>query len=176
MDEKTILLRLGLAVLFGVIIGLEREHKNKDAGATTHALVALAAALLVIISKEGFKYAADGMLLSTDGSRVAASIIPGIGFLGAGAIIVRGDRVSGLTTSAGILITAAIGMGFGSGLYMVAATAAVLVFVVLVGTRMLDTVREHRMAKRAAQRDKNKDPRQYDHEQDTEPVQKHSEK
>ena len=176
MDEKTILLRLGLAVLFGVLIGLEREYKNKDAGATTHALVALAAALLVIISKEGFNHAADGMLLSTDGSRVAASIIPGIGFLGAGAIIVRGDRVSGLTTSAGILITASIGMGFGSGLYTVAATAAVLVFVVLVGTRMLDTVRERRMAKRAAQRDKNKDPRQYDHEQDTEPVQKHSEK
>lgn len=167
MDEKTILLRLSLAVLFGVIIGLEREHKNKDAGATTHALVALAAALLVIVSKEGFNHAADGVLLSTDGSRVAASIIPGIGFLGAGAIIVRGDRVSGLTTSAGILITAAIGMGFGSGLYMVAATAAVLVFVVLVGTRMLDNIREHRMAKRAALRDKNKDPRQYDHMQDS---------
>ena len=176
MDEKTILLRLGLAVLFGVIIGLEREHKNKDAGATTHALVALAAALLVIVSKEGFNHAADGMLLSTDGSRVAASIIPGIGFLGAGAIIVRGDRVSGLTTSAGILITAAIGMGFGSGLYTVAATAAVLVFVVLAGTRMLDTVRERRAAKRAAKRAQNKDPRQYDHEQDTEPVQKRSEK
>lgn len=176
MDEKTILLRLGLAVLFGVIIGLEREHKNKDAGATTHALVALAAALLVIISKEGFKYAADGMLLSTDGSRVAASIIPGIGFLGAGAIIVRGDRVSGLTTSAGILITAAIGMGFGSGLYEVSATAAVLVFFVLFGTRLLDDLREKRAVKRAAKRAQNKDPRQYDHEQDTEPVQKHSEK
>ena len=168
MDEKTLLIRLGLSVLFGLLIGFERERNNKDAGATTHALVALAAALLVIISKEGFNHGMDDAMRAADSARVAASIIPGIGFLGAGAIIVRGDRISGLTTAAGILVTAAIGMGFGSGLYLVSCTSALLVFFVLAFTRLLDKIR-HRIPPQVEIRAQSArtDSRQYDHEQDT---------
>ncbi len=97
-------LRLVAAMLLGGIIGLEREYRSKDAGFRTHFLVALGAALFTIISQYGFN---DGV---KDTSRVAAQVVSGIGFLGAGLIVFQKNSVRGLTTAAGLWVTAAIGM------------------------------------------------------------------
>jgi len=114
-----------LATLLGAIIGYERHYQSKEAGIRTHTLVAMGSAILVIISKYGF--------IGTehyDTSRVAASIISGIGFLGAGVIFVRKDVIHGLTTAAGIWTTSAIGMCAGAGLYILAVISAVLMLII----------------------------------------------
>ena len=105
-------LRILCAALMGACIGYERHYSSKDAGIRTHAIVAMSSALLMIVSKYGFfEYGND------DSARVAAQIVSGTGFLGAGIIFVRHDVIQGLTTAAGIWATSAIGMAFGSGLY-----------------------------------------------------------
>ncbi len=108
-----LILRLALAALLGGLIGAEREYRAKVAGVRTHLLVALGAALMMIVSRYGF----DG---HGDPSRVAAQIVSGIGFLGAGAIIVQKHAIHGLTTAAGIWVAAGIGMAVAAGLYTVA--------------------------------------------------------
>ena len=105
-------LRLVCAVLAGILIGYERHNRAKAAGIRTHAIVALASCLLMIVSKHGF----DGAE-KYDAARIAAQVVSGVGFLGAGVIFVRNDNVRGLTTAAGIFMTAAIGLCFGSGMY-----------------------------------------------------------
>lgn len=133
-----ILARLGLAVLFGLILGIEREYIGKPAGMRTYALVTLGAAVFTIISIYGFSNTGGAI----DPSRVAAQVVTGIGFLGAGIIIFRGTRVEGITTASGLWVAAAIGMATGAGMYLVAAAAALLAFVVMVILRRLDI--EHR--------------------------------
>ena len=108
-----LILRLALAAFLGGLIGAEREYRAKVAGVRTHLLVALGAALMMIVSRYGF----DG---HGDPSRVAAQIVSGIGFLGAGAIIVQKHAIHGLTTAAGIWVAAGIGMAVAAGLYTVA--------------------------------------------------------
>ena len=102
-------LRLIVAFVLGGIVGLEREYRSKDAGFRTHFLVALGSALFTIISQYGF---ADGV---KDTSRVAAQVVSGIGFLGAGMIIFQKNMVRGLTTAAGLWVTAGIGIASGVG-------------------------------------------------------------
>lgn len=112
------------AALLGAMIGYERHYQSKEAGIRTHTFVAMASALLVIISKYGFE-GAD----KYDASRVAASVISGIGFLGAGVIFVRKDVIHGLTTAAGIWSTSAVGMAVGAGMYTIGAISSILMIV-----------------------------------------------
>lgn len=123
-----LIFRLSLALILGGAIGIEREYRAKEAGFRTHFLVALGSALFCVVSQFGF-----GIDLK-DSSRVAAQVVSGIGFLGAGTIIFQKNVVRGLTTAAGLWVTAAIGLACGTGMY-VAATIATLM--VLLGLEVL---------------------------------------
>lgn len=103
------------------LIGLERELHRKSAGVRTHTLVGLGAALFMIVSKYGFGDVVDEGTVMLDPSRVAAQIVSGIGFIGAGLIFVRRDSVQGLTTAAAVWVSAAVGTACGAGLWLVAA-------------------------------------------------------
>ena len=120
-----VLLRLTLAALLGGLLGIEREQKGKAAGVRTHMLVAMGAALFVLLSQQA------GML-GADQSRVIQGIIAGIGFLGAGTILKGNDedKVKGLTTAAGIWLTAAIGVAAGLGSEATAVLSTLLTLVI----------------------------------------------
>ena len=123
--EVTIVLRLLLATALGAIIGFQRERAKKPAGLRTHILICLGAALFTAASIYGFGPASDP-------ARVAAGVLVGIGFLGAGAIIRTGEGiVAGLTTAATIWAVAAIGLAAGAGLYLVSAVSTVIILIVL---------------------------------------------
>jgi len=111
--------RLMLAGICGAIVGYERKRNMKEAGVRTHFIVAMAAALVMIVSKYGFMDVTAFPNHSVDVSRVAASVVSGVGFLGAGIIFVRKYTINGLTTAAGIWATSAIGMAIGGGMYIV---------------------------------------------------------
>src|SRR5256885_1178246 len=124
------LLRLVLAAALGGAVGLERELREREAGFRTHMLVSVGSALFTIASAYGFRdfLVGGGALVRTDPTRIAAQIVTGIGFLGAGAIIRQGLSVRGLTTAATLWLVAAIGMATGAGWYAAAiiATAGAL--------------------------------------------------
>ena len=122
-QEIEIAVRLLLAAIFGLAVGYERRSADKPAGLRTLSLVCLGSAIFTIISAFGFETA--------DQSRVAAQIVTGVGFLGAGTILRSGVTISGLTTAATIWATAAIGMAVGSGLYIESVSGTVLVLVIL---------------------------------------------
>src|SRR6187397_340949 len=117
---------LGLALALSTIVGLERELRQKSAGLRTHTLVGTGAAVFVLVSKFGFEDVVAEGTVTLDPSRVAAQIVSGIGFIGAGVIFVKRAGVRGLTTAATIWLTAGVGMAAGAGLVAVAiaATAA----------------------------------------------------
>lgn len=120
IENTEMIYRLLLAALFGGLIGLEREYRSKVAGLRTHLLVSIGSALLMLLSQYGFD--GDG-----DPSRVAAQIVSGIGFIGAGAIIMdRRHAVHGLTTAAGIWVSSGIGMTVAAGMYVLAVAATIL--------------------------------------------------
>ena len=129
--EQEFILRIFVAALLGGLIGLEREWRAKEAGFRTHFLVALGSALFMVVSAYGF----EGVMTSTehrwDVSRIAAQVVSGIGFIGAGTIIFRKSEnvVSGLTTAAGVWVVAAIGLACGGGLYKLAIASSLLVLV-----------------------------------------------
>lgn len=127
--ELDFILRIFIASLLGGVIGLEREYRDKAAGFRTHFLVALGSALFMIISAYGF----EGVLTSPeqrlDVSRIAAQVVSGIGFIGAGTIIFQKNAVRGLTTAAGVWVTAAIGMACGGGMYVIASVSTALVLI-----------------------------------------------
>jgi len=119
------ILRLLLAAALGAAIGYQRERAGKSAGLRTHILICAGAALFTVVSLYGFGTAADP-------ARVAAGIVAGIGFLGAGAIIRRGEGVvAGLTTAATIWAVAAVGLAAGAGLYLVSAVTTAIILIVL---------------------------------------------
>jgi putative Mg2+ transporter-C (MgtC) family protein len=123
--EIVMILRLLLAAALGAIIGYQRERAGKPAGLRTHILICVGAALFTVVSAYGFGMTADP-------SRIAAGIVAGIGFIGAGAIIRReGGIVEGLTTAATIWAVAAIGLTAGAGLYIVSAVTTAVVSIVL---------------------------------------------
>lgn len=124
------LARLIVAALCGMVIGYERLIKSKSAGIRTHIVVASAAALFMLISKYGFADMLNTNGVALDPSRVAAQIVSGISFLGAGSILVRKETISGLTTAAGIWATAAIGMSIGAGMYFIG--ISLTAFIVLI--------------------------------------------
>jgi putative Mg2+ transporter-C (MgtC) family protein len=122
---------LGLAFVLSALIGLERELRQKAAGLRTHTIVGVAAALIMLVSKYGFSDVLVRQVIVLDPSRVAAQIVSGIGFLGAGLIIVRRDSIRGLTTAATIWLTAAVGMACGGGLALLALAVTALYFVAI---------------------------------------------
>lgn len=116
------LIRITIAALCGGMIGFERKSRSKEAGIRTHTIVCMASAIMMIVSKYGFADADR----STDYARIAAQVVSGIGFLGAGIIFYRRDFLRGLTTAAGIWATAGIGLAIGSGLIVVGVFSAVM--------------------------------------------------
>lgn len=130
MAQFVILGRLLLAAVCSGLIGYERESARKAAGLRTHTLVGVGAAVFTIISIVGFP--------GSDSSRVAAQIVTGVGFLGAGAIFREGTYVTGLTTAAGLWVVAALGMAAGSGSYWVAVIGTAVALGTLYGLRAID--------------------------------------
>jgi putative Mg2+ transporter-C (MgtC) family protein len=139
LDWWEVLLRLALAAALGAAIGLERELREREAGLRTHLLVSLGSALFTIVSAYGFHsfLASGASVVRADPTRIAAQIVTGIGFLGAGAIIRQGLSVRGLTTAATLWVVAAIGLAAGAGYYSAAVVATVLVLVSLWPLRLL---------------------------------------
>jgi putative Mg2+ transporter-C (MgtC) family protein len=125
--------RLALTLVLAAAVGLERELRQKSAGLRTHTLVGVGAALFAIAGGYGFMDAAGGHGVALDPSRVAAQVASGIGFIGGGLIFVRRDAVRGLTTAAGVWVTAAIGLAAGAGLELVAIAATAAYFLVAYG-------------------------------------------
>ncbi len=121
------ILRLFLAGVMGILIGLEREYRAKEAGYRTHFLVALGSSLLMIVSQYGFSDVLERDLVRLDPSRIAAQVVSGIGFIGAGTIILQKQIVRGLTTAAGIWATSGIGLAIGAGMYGIGIAATILV-------------------------------------------------
>ena len=133
MTEMTweFILRIFVAALLGGAIGLEREYRAKEAGFRTHFLVALGSALFMIVSAYGFEGALGTPEHRWDVSRVASQVVSGIGFIGAGTIIFHKSEnvVRGLTTAAGLWVTAAIGLACGGGMYVLSIASTFLVLV-----------------------------------------------
>lgn len=123
---------LALALVLSALVGLEREVRQKSAGLRTHTLVGVGAALFMLVSKYGFNDVLETGRVIVDPSRVAAQIVTGVGFLGAGLIFVRRDSVRGLTSAASIWVTAAIGAAAGAGLPVLAAVATGIYFIVAI--------------------------------------------
>ncbi len=132
--QAELILRMILAALCGGIIGYERKNRGKGAGIRTHLVVASASALMMIISKYGFSDI-DSIVTGNigeyrlDPSRLAAQIVSGVGFLGAGMIYINRKTPHGLTTAAGIWAIAGVGMAIGSGMYIMGIAATVLIYV-----------------------------------------------
>lgn len=130
--------RLLLAAGLGSLIGAERERLIWAAGLRTHMLVCTGACLFMLVSAYGFAQVTGGYHVILDPSRVAAQVVSGIGFLGAGSILLRGDVVRGLTTAASLWSVAAIGLAVGGGLYVASAAATIIILVILAGIKPLE--------------------------------------
>jgi len=133
--QLELLLRIVIAFFCGAFIGRERKYRGKGAGTKTHAIVAIASCLLMIISQYGFMdflnhFNGEGVNINHDPSRIAAQIVTGIGFLGAGMIFVHKKTITGLTTAAGIWATAGIGMSVGAGMYFISIATTLLIILV----------------------------------------------
>lgn len=124
--EWNFILRLCVAGLCGTLIGLDREYRVKDAGFRTHFLVALGSALIMIVSQYGFSDILTHPGVGLDPSRIAAQVVSGIGFIGAGTIIIHRQLVRGLTTAASLWATAGIGLAAGADMFVVAGAATLL--------------------------------------------------
>lgn len=129
--------RLVLVALFGTIIGLDREYREKEAGFRTHFLVSLGSALMMIVSQYGFSEILTHDGVSLDPSRIAAQVVSGIGFIGAGTIIFNHQIVRGLTTAASLWATAGIGLTAGAGMSWLALAATILTLVALEGLSLV---------------------------------------
>ena len=126
MQNFIYLIRLVLAAVCGGIIGYERTNRGKGAGIRTHSIVSLASCLMMLVSKYGF----GDMQIIGDGSRIAAQVVSGVGFLGAGMIYFNGRHsVKGLTTAAGIWATSGIGLALGAGMYSMGILTSLLILV-----------------------------------------------
>lgn len=123
------ILRVIVACLCGAAIGYERSVRQKDAGIRTHVIVALGSALMMVVSKYGFFDVILTDSVSVDASRIAANIITGISFLGAGVIFVKNASIKGLTTAAGIWATSGVGIAIGSGMYVIGIFSTALMIV-----------------------------------------------
>jgi len=133
LTEIDIVIRLLVAAGLGMIVGYERESHDKPAGLRTHAIVSIGACLFTLL---GVLIAQDSVGVSVDASRIAAGIVTGIGFLGAGAMFQEKNRVVGLTTAAGIWSMGAIGLATGLGYFVPAIASTLLIYLVLFSGRI----------------------------------------
>ncbi len=138
LDWPEVLLRLALAAVLGGVLGLERELREREAGLRTHLLVSVGSALFTIVSAYGFRefLVSGDAVIRADPTRIAAQIVTGIGFLGAGAIIRQGLSIRGLTTAATLWVVAAIGLAAGAGYYSAAVITTAVALVALWPLRM----------------------------------------
>lgn len=136
VQNGDIILKLTLAVVLGMLVGAERSLVHKEAGMKTHALVSMGSALFIIISEMMLQKYAN--INGSDPMRMASQIVVGIGFLGAGTIILSGSRLKGLTTASGLWVTAGIGMAAGFGLSDLAIISTVLVLLILIFVYILE--------------------------------------
>jgi putative Mg2+ transporter-C (MgtC) family protein len=145
-SELELIGRVALAAACGAAIGFERELVEKPAGLRTHALVALGAAAFTVAGYGGLSSVATGV--QTDVSRIAAQVVTGVGFLGAGVVIFHGDRLRGLTTAAELWAVAGIGVLSGLGLIYMSTAATAMILIIVVGgrpvERVVDRVRRRR--------------------------------
>lgn len=141
LDWSEILIRLSLASLFGALIGLERERKHWTAGLRTHMMVCVGSSLIMMVSTFGFSdiLGADHVVL--DPSRIAAQVISGIGFIGAGTILfLKQGTIRGLTTASGLWTVAAIGLATGGGMYFAAGAATIIALIILWALQPLEKI------------------------------------
>lgn len=142
ISETQIVLRLAVAAALACLVGADRERHEWTAGMRTYMLVGVGAALAMIVSINGFEVAlAPGAPdhVRLDPSRMASQVIVGVGFLGAGAILTRNHAIHGLTTAAGIWAVAAMGLAVGAGMYIAAAAATIIVLVILVALKPIES-------------------------------------
>jgi len=130
VSEWEIILRLALACFMGALIGLERESLNRPAGLRTYTLVCMGSALAMIVSLD--MYYQYHHTVNADPGRIAAQVVSGIGFLGAGTIMREGANIRGLTTAAGLWVVACIGLAIGAGMYVPAVVTTALILFVLI--------------------------------------------
>jgi putative Mg2+ transporter-C (MgtC) family protein len=138
ISEWEFLIRLAVSALLGCLIGIERERRIWTAGLRTHMLVSVGSTLFMLVSIFGFADAADTPNVMLDPSRVASQVVSGIGFLGAGTILLRRDTIRGLTTAASLWMVAAIGLAVGGGLFLAAAAATILALLILAALKPLE--------------------------------------
>jgi putative Mg2+ transporter-C (MgtC) family protein len=138
MPDSEMLIRLLAAAALGSLIGFERERLLWAAGIRTHMLVCVGSCLIMIVSQYGFSNILTHQNVVLDPSRIAAQVVSGIGFLGAGAILARGEIVKGLTTAASIWTVAAVGLAVGGGLYLAASASTVIILIILAGIKPLE--------------------------------------
>ena len=136
--ETQIIFQLILATILGALIGLEREVKRREAGLQTYTLVALGSCLFAIIAFKLIDFFAGQSAVTFDPSRIIQAVAIGIGFIGAGVIFRHGAGVIGLTTAAGLWVTAAVGIAVGTGFYVLAILTTILALIVLVGFGLLE--------------------------------------
>jgi len=153
VDERVIVLRLGLALGLGGLLGLERELRGHAAGLRTHLLVCLGSCLFTLVSIAAGQSSdsADPAIVRADITRIASQVVVGIGFLGGGAILRHGTSIHGLTTAANLWLTASVGMAAGMGFFFGAAATVLLALLVLIGLRpverLIERIRKrHRIA------------------------------
>lgn len=130
LSQLEYLLRIFVAMICGGMIGFERERRVKSAGLKTHIIVSMGAALMMIVSKYGFWDVLVQDTIKLDPSRMAASIVSAIGFIGAGIIFTRGFKINGVTTAAGLWTTVGVGMALGAGLYFIGIISTLLILLV----------------------------------------------
>jgi putative Mg2+ transporter-C (MgtC) family protein len=138
LSNSEMLLRLLAAATLGSLVGFERERLLWAAGIRTHMLVCVGSCLIMIVSAFGFADVLSKEHVVLDPSRIAAQVVSGIGFLGAGSILARGEIVKGLTTAASIWAVAAIGLAVGGGLYLAAGASTVIILLILAGMKPLE--------------------------------------
>lgn len=136
--EVDIAARLGLSIILGGLIGFERESSNHAAGFRTNILVCLGACLLMLLSIYGFADFVDEPNVRVDPARLAAAVITGIGFLGAGTILFTGKSITGLTTAASLWVVAAIGLAVGAGFYFASALVTIMALLTLWGFNKIE--------------------------------------
>ena len=148
IDTWETILRLIIAAAAGSVIGFERERLQWAAGLRTHMLVCVGSCLVMIVSAYGFSDVLQQKNIVLDPSRIAAQVVSGIGFLGAGTILLRGEIVRGLTTAASLWAVAAIGLAVGSGLYVAAVATTAIVLTILAGIKPLEDYYRDKMQTR----------------------------
>jgi putative Mg2+ transporter-C (MgtC) family protein len=156
LSNVELVLRLILAAILGSVIGFERERQSWAAGLRTHMLVSVGAALVMIVSQFGFADVLGRPNVVLDPSRIAAQVVSGIGFLGAGAILLRGEVIRGLTTAASLWSVAAIGLAVGAGMNTAAIAATIIILAILAGMKPIErryiSVRQRRRVSLRADR------------------------